>query len=288
MSWRRTSRESPPGEQAGSRTPPVIDMRAITKRYVMGGDRPDQEAVVVHALRGVDLRVERGEFVAIMGASGSGKSTLMNIVGALDLPTSGSFRLDGLDVSALDAHQLAKARNRKIGFVFQSFNLIARTTAFENVELPLVYAKLGTADRRARTLAALDAVGLADRADHMPSQLSGGQQQRVAIARAIVTSPALLLADEPTGALDSQTTDEVLSLFERINRLGRTVVIITHEAEVAARASRVIRLRDGLVLSDSGNIASGSGSSAVVATLGNPVADGENVVDPFARPVVSR
>ncbi len=266
MKWHRqvaqpVAQPERPRDAVDTSGAPVIEMRKVTKRYVMGeakehrkqtgtADHEPVEPLTVHALRGIDLRVERGEFVAIMGASGSGKSTLMNIIGALDAPTSGAYRLDGLDVSVLDAHQLAKARNRKIGFVFQSFNLIARTTAFENVELPLVYAKLGAGERRSRTLAALDAVGLADRADHMPSQLSGGQQQRVAIARAIVTSPALLLADEPTGALDSHTTEEVLDLFARINRLGRTVVIITHEADVAARASRVITLRDGSIVTD--------------------------------------
>jgi putative ABC transport system ATP-binding protein len=238
-----------PVTSGGSATPPVIDMRTITKRYLMGG-ADESSAVVVHALRGVDVRIERGEFVAIMGASGSGKSTLMNIIGALDAPTSGSYRLDGLDVSKLDRQQLAKARNRMIGFVFQSFNLIPRTTAAENVELPLVYAKVPIAERKRRVIAALAAVGLSDRADHLPSELSGGQQQRVAIARAIVTSPALLLADEPTGALDTETTEEVLDLFGKINALGRTVVLITHEHEVAARAQRSITLRDGSVLSD--------------------------------------
>jgi putative ABC transport system ATP-binding protein len=227
---------------------PVIDMTGITKRYVMG--ESGSEAVVVHALRGVDVRIERGEFVAIMGASGSGKSTLMNIIGALDTPTTGTYRLDGLDVSRMDRAQLAKARNRMIGFVFQSFNLIPRTSAAENVELPLVYARITAKERQRRTAAALEAVGLADRADHLPSQLSGGQQQRVAIARAIATSPALLLADEPTGALDTETSEEVLDLFARVNSLGRTIVLITHEHDVARRAQRIITLRDGSVVAD--------------------------------------
>jgi putative ABC transport system ATP-binding protein len=185
-----------------------------------------------------------------MGASGSGKSTLMHIVGALDLPTSGRYLLDGVDVSTLDEDQLAEIRNRQIGFVFQSFNLIPRTTALANVELPLVYARIEKGERRTRALAALEAVGLAMRADHLPSQLSGGEQQRVAVARAIVTEPAIILADEPTGNLDSRATREVLEAFERLNAAGRTIVLITHEAEVAAHAERVIRLLDGQIISD--------------------------------------
>ncbi len=225
----------------------VVEMTSITRRYAMGvGDN----AVVVHALRGVDFTVERGEFVAIMGASGSGKSTLMNIIGCLDIASSGTYRLDGIDVAQLDEHQLSMARNRKLGFVFQNFNLIARTTAAENVQLPLQYAGVRTKEQRRRATEALDRVGLADRAGHTPAELSGGQQQRVAIARALVTNPALLLADEPTGALDSESTNDVLNLFDELNASGRTVVIITHEQEVAERAKRVVRLRDGLVLSD--------------------------------------
>ncbi|HEY5013175.1 MAG TPA: ABC transporter ATP-binding protein [Acidimicrobiia bacterium] len=204
----------------------------------------------VHALRGVSLAVERGDFVAIMGASGSGKSTLMNILGCLDLPTSGRFFLDGVDVRALEDSELAEIRNRKIGFVFQSYNLIARTSALANVELPLSYARVSKAERRRRAIAALESVGLGDRLEHVPSELSGGQQQRVAVARAISSDPALVLADEPTGNLDSHSTLEVLEIFERLNAQGRTIVLITHEHDVALHAKRVIRLVDGRVVED--------------------------------------
>jgi len=222
---------------------PVIALARVTKTYGSG----DTE---VHAVAGVDLVVERGEYVAIMGASGSGKSTLMNIIGCLDAPTRGRYRLDGVDVRRIAEHQQSKVRNRKIGFIFQSFNLIPRTTALANVELPLAYAGVKPAERRRRALAALDRVGLGDRVGHLPSELSGGQQQRVALARAIVTDPVLLLADEPTGALDSRSTEGVLELFAELNAAGRTVVVITHEDDVAAHASRVVRMRDGLVVSD--------------------------------------
>jgi len=222
---------------------PVIDLRQVTKTYGNG-------KLEVTALTTVDLLVERGEFVAIMGPSGSGKSTLMNIIGCLDVPTRGRFSLDGVDVRTLDEAALAQVRLRKIGFVFQSFNLIPRTTALSNVELPLIYAGVKPKDRQARALAALDAVGLADRADHGPSELSGGQQQRAAVARALVSDPALLLADEPTGNLDSASTAEMMALFARLNAEGRTVVVITHEDEVASYATRVVRLRDGRVQSD--------------------------------------
>jgi putative ABC transport system ATP-binding protein len=221
---------------------PLIEIEAVTKVYRMG-------SVEVHALKGVDLRVEEGEFVAIMGASGSGKTTLMNVIGCLDLPTSGQYLLDGVDVRGLNDNQLAAIRNLKIGFVFQSFNLIPRSSAVHNVEMPLIYAGVSSG-RRERALAALDSVGLADRARHQPSELSGGQQQRVAIARALVTEPAILLADEPTGNLDSESSLEIMRLLQDLNEEGRTVVLITHEGEVAAFARRVVRLRDGLVLSD--------------------------------------
>lgn len=219
----------------------MIELEGVTKVYRLG-------RVEVHALRGVDLRVEPGEFVAVMGASGSGKSTLMNIVGCLDLPTAGRYLLDGIDVRRLDDDQLAGIRNRKIGFVFQSFNLIPRATALHNVEMPLIYAR--EQRRRERALACLEAVGLASRARHLPTELSGGEQQRVAIARALVTEPAILLADEPTGNLDSEASLEIMRLLVGLNDAGRTVVLITHEPDIARFAKRVVRLRDGLVVAD--------------------------------------
>ena len=225
------------------RAEPMIELEDVTKVYRMG-------KVEVQALKGVSIRVAPGEFVAIMGASGSGKTTLMNIIGCLDLPTNGRYLLDGGDVRKLTDNQLAVIRNRKIGFVFQSFNLIPRSTALHNVEMPLIYAGVG-GDRRRRAVAALEAVGLADRARHQPSELSGGQQQRVAIARALVTEPAILLADEPTGNLDTGSSGEIMGLLAELNAQGRTIVLITHEEDIARFASRVVRLRDGLVIDDS-------------------------------------
>jgi len=220
----------------------MIGLEAVTKTYRMG-------KVEVQALRGVDLHVDSGDFVAIMGASGSGKSTLMNIIGCLDVPTSGRYLLDGTDVAKLDDDHLAVIRNRKIGFVFQSFNLIPRTTALHNVEMPLIYA--GIPNRRSRALEALEAVGLANRAGHQPTELSGGQQQRAAIARALVNNPAILLADEPTGNLDSASSVEIMKLLAELNQQqARTIVLITHERDIAAFANRVVELRDGLILSD--------------------------------------
>lgn len=222
---------------------PAIRLENIRKTYGEGD-------MAVHAIAHVDLTVNRGEYVAIMGASGSGKSTLMNIVGCLDGPTAGRYLLDGVDVRRLDDRQLSIVRNKKIGFIFQSFNLIPRTTALSNVELPLVYSRIDRRERRRRAMDALDRVGLAARRGHLPSELSGGQQQRVAVARAIVTDPVLLLADEPTGALDSQSTADVLNLFDELSAQGRTIMVITHENEVGDRANRLTVMRDGRIISD--------------------------------------
>jgi putative ABC transport system ATP-binding protein len=222
---------------------PVIEVANLQKVYGSG-------ATAVRALRGVDLTVQTGEYLAIMGASGSGKSTLLNLIGCLDVPSGGSYRLDGIDVGSLNERQLSLLRNRKIGFIFQSYNLVPRTSALSNVELPLVYAGLGRKERRLRARAALDLVGLTDRARHLPSELSGGQQQRVAVARALVNAPAIVLADEPTGNLDSESTAEVLAVFDRLNALGRTIVVITHEDDVARHAQRTVRVSDGRIVSD--------------------------------------
>jgi putative ABC transport system ATP-binding protein len=222
---------------------PVIEVHDVSKTFALGEIR-------VRALRNVSLRIDSGDFVAIMGSSGSGKSTLMNILGCLDIPTGGRYLIDGVDVSQLDEDDLSDLRNRKIGFVFQSFNLVPRTSALLNVELPLAYAGLRGAERRARAERALASVGMANRMRHQPSELSGGQQQRVAVARALVTNPALILADEPTGNLDSRSTEDVLRIFSRLNEEGRTVVLITHEQDVAEQSKRVVRLSDGEVLED--------------------------------------
>jgi putative ABC transport system ATP-binding protein len=228
----------------------VIELTGVVKTYGDGEAR-------VFALAGVDLQVRRGEYVAIMGASGSGKSTLINVVGCLDAQTKGRYRLDGIDVRHLDESQLSVIRNRKIGFVFQSFNLLSRSTALSNVALPLAYAGVAAHERRERAQAALELVGLHDRGSHRPAQLSGGQQQKVAIARAVVTNPVLLLADEPTGALDSHSSAEVLGLFDQLWRAGRTIVMITHEHDVAAHAERLVRMRDGRIVSDERQVPAG-------------------------------
>ncbi len=223
-------------------TQPVIELQEVHKVYRTG-------SVEVHALRGVSLRIDEGEYVAVMGPSGSGKSTLMHILGCLDVATSGRYRLAGEDVGDLSEARLAEIRNRHIGFVFQQFNLLPSLPAWRNVELPLAYARVERAERRARALAALDRVGLASRVEHRPGELSGGQQQRVAVARALVTDPALLLADEPTGNLDSASAAEVLGLLADLHDAGRTIVLITHERDVAAAAGRAVHLRDGQVVS---------------------------------------
>ena len=224
----------------------VVTINNVTKVYVMGDQR-------VEALRGISFSVLQGEFVAIMGASGSGKSTCMNMIGCLDVPTEGEYLLEGVNVGRLSRNELAEIRNQKLGFVFQGFNLLARTTARENVELPLVYSRVPAAARRAKAKAALEQVGLAGREDHYSNQLSGGQQQRVAIARALVNEPAIILADEPTGNLDSKTSVEIMAVFQQLNRQGITIIMVTHEQDVAAYAGRHLVFKDGLILVDTVN-----------------------------------
>jgi putative ABC transport system ATP-binding protein len=237
-------KETAVSEQTAVNIPPTaIEMRNITKSYEMGTQ-------VVHALRGVDLDIREGEYVAIMGPSGSGKSTLMNMIGVLDSPNSGSYILGGEDVSRLSSNQRARIRNRRIGFVFQQFNLLPRTTALKQVSLPLMYSGVPRSERLERAADALASVGLAKRMDHKPDELSGGQQQRVAIARALVTRPDIILADEPTGALDSHTGDELMALFDELNKQGMTIIMVTHEHDIAEHAQRTIFLRDGLIVDE--------------------------------------
>jgi putative ABC transport system ATP-binding protein len=229
-----------PGADTGDA---VIATRGLTKEYVLGAE-------TVRALRGVDLRIRRNEYLAIMGPSGSGKSTLMNLIGCLDTPTAGEYVLNGQSVGGLSDDELARIRNREIGFVFQTFNLLPRSSALENVALPLVYAGVSRPERKQRAEEALAAVELHDRMHHRPNELSGGQRQRVAIARALVTRPSILLADEPTGNLDSRTSEEIMSLFERLHEEGQTIIMVTHESDIAAHTERVVVLRDGLIESD--------------------------------------
>ena len=242
----------------------VVQLNNVTKVYSMGDQR-------VEALKGISFSVRPGEFVAIMGASGSGKSTCMNILGCLDVPTSGEYRLEEVNVGELSRNELAEIRNKKLGFVFQGFNLLARTTARENVELPLVYARIPAAARRAKAMAALAQVGLAERADHYSNQLSGGQQQRVAIARALVNEPAIIMADEPTGNLDSQTSEEIMGIFQQLNSQGITIIMVTHEPDIAAFTGRQIIFRDGLIISDALNaarrVSSAASGGGVMTTL---------------------
>lgn len=221
----------------------LIRLQNLSRRYQMGEE-------TIHALRDVSLEIERGEYVAIMGPSGSGKSTLMNLLGCLDTPTSGTYELNGTNVSHMDDNELAEVRNREIGFVFQTFNLLPRSNALRNVELPLIYSGMSFDERRRVALETLASVGLADRVTHKPNELSGGQRQRVAVARALVNHPSIILADEPTGNLDSKTGDEIMALFEDLSRKGNTVFVVTHEEEVARHARRIIRIRDGLIASD--------------------------------------
>lgn len=224
-------------------TAPLLETQDLIKNYVIGGE-------MVHAVNGVSLRIDQGEFVAIMGASGSGKSTFMNMIGCLDVPTSGVLRLDGIDTRTLNSDELAEIRNRKIGFVFQQFNLLARTSALDNVAVPLIYAGVGPAERRQRAQARLEAMGLGNRLLNTPAKLSGGQQQRVAIARALVTNPLILLADEPTGALDTQTSLDIMGIFQKLNDEGITLVVVTHEPDIAEYAARRIVFRDGKAIED--------------------------------------
>jgi putative ABC transport system ATP-binding protein len=221
----------------------ALELRDVVKTYIMGAD-------TVHALRGVSLDIHRNEYVAVMGPSGSGKSTLMNVIGCLDTPTSGTYSLEGQMVADMSEYQLADIRNQRIGFVFQTFNLIPRTSVYHNVELPLIYAGVGKTDRRARAERAIERVGLSDRMKHKPNELSGGQRQRVAIARALVCNPSIILADEPTGNLDSKTGDEIMSVLDELHKAGQTIILVTHEDYIAEHALRVIRLRDGKIESD--------------------------------------
>ena len=224
----------------------VIEIRNIIRDFKLGQE-------IVHVLKGIDLEIKRGEYVAIMGPSGSGKSTLMNLLGCLDTPTAGSYNLNGNDVSQMSDDDLAEIRNKEIGFVFQTFNLLPRTTALDNVALPMIYAGANKKDRNMRATEVLTDVGLADRMDHKPNQLSGGQRQRVAVGRALVNKPSIILADEPTGNLDSKTGTEIMALFDEIHKSGNTVIMVTHEEDIAAHAKRVIRLRDGVIESDTFN-----------------------------------
>ena len=233
---------STPGTN-GSSNGSTLALRDVVKTYIMGAD-------TVHALRGVSLDIKRNEYVAVMGPSGSGKSTLMNVIGCLDTPTSGTYSLEGQMVADMSEYQLADIRNQRIGFVFQTFNLIPRTTVFHNVELPMIYAGVGKGERRARAERAIERVGLADRMKHKPNELSGGQRQRVAIARSLVCNPSIILADEPTGNLDSKTGDEIMAILDELHRAGQTIILVTHEDYIAEHAHRVVRLRDGVIESD--------------------------------------
>jgi putative ABC transport system ATP-binding protein len=232
----------------------LIDIRDVTKTYDMGAEAQ------VRALDGVSVAIEGGDYVAIMGPSGSGKSTLMNLIGCLDTPTTGSYRLKGVEVGSLDDDELARIRNREIGFIFQTFNLLPRADALQNVELPLIYAGLGRRERHQQAIAALGAVGLGDRMHHRPNEMSGGQRQRVAIARALVNKPSILLADEPTGNLDSKTGKEILGLMDELHAQGNTIILVTHDEELSHRAARVVRLRDGQIVSDTRNHAVRNGA----------------------------